>query len=77
MQLIIKKANNPIKCLFRSSKQTFLQRHTDGQKKKRKKKKIHEKMLNITNYLRNENQIDYEVPPYASQNGHHQNVYKQ
>ena len=39
MQLIIKKANNPIKCLFRSSKQTFLQRHTDGQKKKRKKKK--------------------------------------
>ena len=39
----------------RRSKQTFLQRqHTDGQK-------AHEKMLNITNYQRNENQNYNEV----------------
>ena len=38
-----KKPNNPIQKMGRRSKQTFLQRHTDGQKP-------HEKMLNITNY---------------------------
>ena len=40
MQLNIK-TNNPIK--KKKGKQTFIQRHTDGQE-------VHEKMLNITNY---------------------------
>ena len=30
----------------------------------------HEKMFNITNYLRNANQNYYEVPPHTCQNGH-------
>ena len=33
-------------------------------------------MLNITHYQRNANQNYNEMPPYTSQNGHHQNVYK-
>ena len=37
----------------------------------------HEKMPNITNYQRNANQNHNEVSPHTSQNGHHQNVYKQ
>ena len=50
----------------RRSKQTILQRrHTDGQK-------THEKMFNITSYQRRANQNHYEVPPYTSQNDHHQ-----
>ena len=50
----------------RRYKQTILQRrHTDGQK-------THEKMFNIIHYYRNANQNHYEVPPYTSQNGHHQ-----
>ena len=40
-------------------------------------KKTHEKMFSITNYWRNANQNYYEIPPYTSQNGHHQKVYKQ
>ena len=36
------------------SKQTFLQRHTDGQK-------AYEKMFNITNYERNANQKHMKV----------------
>ena len=52
------------------SKETFPQRrHMDGQKAR-------EKMLNITNYLRNAKQNYYEVHPYTCQNGHHQNIYK-
>jgi len=43
---------------------------------KKKKKATHEKVFNITNYYRNENQNYYEVPFYNSQNGHHQKVYK-
>ena len=55
----------------RRSKQTILQRqHTDGQK-------THEKMFNVTHYQRDANQNHYEVPPYTSQNGLHQHVYKQ
>ena len=55
------------------TKQTFLQgRHTDG-----KKKKTHEKMLNIAHYQRNANQNYDETPPHTSQNGHHQEVYTQ
>ena len=45
--------------------QTFLQgKYTDGQQ-------AHEKMLNITDYLRNANQNYHEIPPHTSQNGHH------
>ena len=44
----------------RRPKQAFLQRgHTDGQQ-------AHEKMFNITNYYRNENQNYNEVPPQTS-----------
>ena len=43
---------------------------TDGQK-------VHEKMLNITNYQRNANQNYNEVSPHTSQNGHHQKIYRQ
>ena len=50
----------------RRPKQTFHQgRHTDGQE-------AHNKMLNITNYLRNANQKYNEVSPDADQNGHYQ-----
>ena len=48
----------------KSPKQTFLQRHTDGQQP-------YKKMLNITNYYKNANQNYNEVPPHISQNGHH------
>ena len=48
----------------RRPKQTFLQRHTDGQQ-------AHEKMLNIANYQRNVNQNYNELPPHTDQNGHH------
>ena len=57
--------------MARRPKQTFLQRrHTDGQQK-------HEKMLNIANYQRNENQNYDEVSPHTGQNGHDEKVYKQ
>ena len=48
-----------------SSKQTFVQRHTNGQE-------AHEKMLIITNQQRNVNQNHNEVSPHTSQHGHHQ-----
>ena len=49
----------------RRPKQTFLQRrHADGLE-------AHAKMLNITNYWRNESQNDDKVPPDTGQNGHH------
>ena len=49
----------------RRPKQTFHQgRNTDG-------KEAHEKMLNITNYQRNENENYNEVSPHSGQNGHH------
>ena len=52
------------------SKQTFFQRrHTDGQK-------AHEKMLNITNYKRNDNQNYKEVSFHTGQYVHHQKIYK-
>ena len=40
-------------------------------------KKTHEKILNITNYQRNANQIYSEAPPYTGQNGHHQEIQTQ
>ena len=52
----------------RRSKQTILQRrHRDGQK-------TYEKMFNSTHDQRHTNQNHSEVPPYTSQNGHHQKV---
>ena len=46
--------------------QTILhRRYTAGQE-------AHEKMLNITHFLRNANQNYNEVSPHANQNGHHQ-----
>ena len=66
------KINNPIKKWAEGlNRSNFLQRrHTDGQK-------AHEKMLNITNYWRNANQIYLELSPHAGQSGHHQEVYRQ
>ena len=58
------KADNPIKKQTKELNRHFPQRNTDGQQ-------AHEKMLNITNYYRNENQT-YEVSPHISQNDHHQ-----
>ena len=43
----------------------------------KKKKKKHEKMLKITNYLRIANQRSNEVSSDTSQKGHHENVSKQ
>ena len=51
------------------TKQTFLQRHTDGYQ-------THEKMLNITYYQRNANENPNEVSSHNNQNGY-QKVYKQ
>ena len=51
--------------MLRKSKQTFLQRQTDGQK-------ADEKMVNISNYQRNANQNYNEVLPHTNQNAHHQ-----
>ena len=42
-----------------------------------KRSQPREKMFSITNYWRNTNQNYNEVSPHTSQNGHHQNVYKQ
>ena len=53
----------------RRPKQTFLQRHTDGQQ-------ACEKMLNTANYQRNANQNYNEVSPHTSQNGYGEKVYK-
>ena len=71
LQLNTKKTKQSHQKMGRRSKQTVLQRrHTDGQK-------TYEKMFNITHRWRNADQNHYEVPPYTSQNGYHQKVYKQ
>ena len=45
--------------------ETFVQgRYTDGQQ-------VHETMLNIPDYQRNATQEYHEIPPHASQYGHH------
>ena len=55
----------------RRPKQIFLQRrHTDGQE-------AHEKMFNIGDNQRNENQNYNEISPHTSQNGYHQKIHKQ
>ena len=39
-------------------------------------KQIANKLMNINNYQRYENQNYNEVSPYTNQNGHHQKIYK-
>ena len=64
------KNKQPNQKMVRRPKQAFLQRrHTDGQQ-------THEKMLNLTNYQRCENQNYNEVLPHIGQNGQHQKIYK-
>ena len=63
------KNKQPIQKMGGRPKQTFLQRHTDGQE-------AHEKMFNITNYYRNASQNYNEVSPHISQNGHNRKAYK-
>ena len=70
MQLNTRKTNNPIKKWQRRPKQTFLQRHTDGQQ-------TYEKMLNIAHYQRNANQNHNEVPSHTGQNVCNPKIYKQ
>ena len=50
--------------MSRGTKQTFVQRHADGQQ-------VPEKMLNITRHQGNANQTHNETPPHAGQNGYH------
>ena len=58
-------SKQPSQKLGRRPKETLLQRrHTDSQQ-------THEKMLNLTNYVRNANEKENEVPPQISQNGQH------
>ena len=64
------KSKQPNQKMGQRTKQTFLQRHTDGYQ-------THEKMLNIIHYQRNANQNHNEAPSHASQNDCHQKVYKQ
>ena len=40
-------------------------------------KNLHEKMLNITHYVRNANQNCSEILPHTSRNSHYQKIYKQ
>ena len=68
------KTNKPIKKLVEDlsrkfCKETFLQRKPTNDQK------AHEKMFNITDYQRNENQ-SYNGVSHISQNGHHQKIYK-
>ena len=64
-----KKKKKPNQKMGRRLRQTFLQRHSDGQQ-------AHENMLNITNYQKHANQNHNQVSSQTSQNGHHQKVYK-
>ena len=70
LQLNIKKTNNPTKKYSEDLNRQF-------SKDTQMVKKTHEKMFSITHYQRKANQNYCEVPPYTSQNDHHQKVYKQ
>ena len=66
MKLNIRKTNQPNPKIAGRLKQTFLQRrYTDCQQ-------THERMLNITNHQKNENQNYNAVSPHTSQYDHHQ-----
>ena len=66
MQSNIKKnENNPIKKCAENMNRRFLKEYTDGQQ-------AHEKMLNITNYQRFENQSQNDISPHFCQNSYHQ-----
>ena len=68
IQLNNKESKQPNQKMGRRPKQTFLQRHVDGQQ-------AHEKMLNIANYQRNANQNHDEIP-HTYQYGYHQKEHK-
>ena len=57
------KNKQPNQKVGKRPKQTFPQRHADGQQ-------THEKMLIIAHYQRNANQNYNEVSPHTGQNGH-------
>ena len=70
MQLNIKKKKKKLNQKMGRRSKILQSTYIDGQE-------THEKMLNITDYQRNENQNYNEVSPYTSQNGNHQKIDKQ
>ena len=75
MKLNIIKTNNPVKKWV-----VDLNGHLSKegiQKTKKKKKKPHEKMLNITSHYRNANQNSNEISTRINQNGYHQKIHRQ